>query len=338
MAQQTAKASIRALRWQTTGRARHVARGPTKDLPSQRATTDDIRPLRYGADRLAPAEGSATLELAQSFMSSEAATDGGSRKKPIYESAPDDPTEEIRKLNQEIMAVQLIQKRATEMLTRRNDDTAGTPLEEEVEAALDGAGAPGSSAAPASADDECSPDEDADGAEAEFVVRNLDTGESISVALDGTEAAGELPPTLTSKLSFGTLAVGTSEWEAGKAECRGLLEKLASKSTLSFRSYQLCVWQERYVYAEDDALCYQQLSKDRVPSGRSKRIPYSSIDFIGPYDETQFVVMCRRRSYTFLAEDTEIRTRWIKSLSRLAGCSASTEVCLHTTRRIKGVR
>ena len=257
-------------------------------------------------------------------------SENGSRKKPIYESAPDDPTEEIRRLNQEILSVQLIQKRGVEMLERRKEAEEAAKA---AEAAADGAG---SSEPPASAaDDDCSPDEDA--YDAEFTVRNLDTGESISVALNGSEAAagGQLPPTLTSKLSLGTLAVGTSEWEAAKAECRGLLEKLASKSTLSFRSYQLCVWQERYVYAEDDALCYQQLSKDRIPSGRSRRIPYSSIDFVGPYDETQFVVMCRRRSYTFLAEDTESRTRWIKSLSRLAGCSASTEICAHSTRRMK---
>ena len=61
----------------------------------------------------------------------------------------------------------------------------------------------------------------------------------------------------------------------------GLLEKLASSTTLSFRSYQLCVWQERYVYASDDALCYQHLSADMQPTGSKKQIPYASIEFVG---------------------------------------------------------
>jgi len=61
----------------------------------------------------------------------------------------------------------------------------------------------------------------------------------------------------------------------------GLLEKLASSTTLSFRSYQLCVWQERYVYASDDALCYQHLSADMQPTGSEKQIPYASIEFVG---------------------------------------------------------
>lgn len=177
---------------------------------------------------------------------------------------------------------------------------------------------------------ELSPDEDE--AEPAFTIRNLDTGEAMAVQLEAS-SEGELSPTLRSKLSFGALQPGSAAWEATKGDCRGLLEKLASKSTFSFRSYQLCVWQERYVYAEDDALCYQQLSQDRVPHGACKRILYSSIQFVGALDETQFVLQCARRSYTFLCESNEARTRWIKTISQLAGCSASTEICRHTTRK-----
>ena len=93
-------------------------------------------------------------------------------------------------------------------------------------------------------------------ADAAFTVRNLDTGEATTVVLDTTNAAERL----SSSLSFGALQRGTSAWEGVRAECRGLLEKLASHSTLSFRSYELCIWQERYVFAEDDALCYQQVT------------------------------------------------------------------------------
>ena len=162
-----------------------------------------------------------------------------------------------------------------------------------------------------------------------FTIRNLDTGEATTVVLDDAEA--EDKERLSSTLSLGTLQRGTEAWEAVRLECRGLLEKLASRSTLSFRSYQLCVWQERYVFAEDDALCYQELAQDRTPKGKMKRIPYPTIHFVGPYDETQFVLKCQKRSYTFLCPSTEARTRWIKNISMLTGCSASTEVCHKTT-------
>jgi len=90
------------------------------------------------------------------------------------------------------------------------------------------------------------PDEDEDGAgEAEggategedggitpvFTVRNLDTGETVELNL--TEALEKAPRSTRS----------TEAWEALKDDSKGLLEKLASAKTVSFRSYQLCVWQ-----------------------------------------------------------------------------------------------
>ena len=135
-----------------------------------------------------------------------------------------------------------------------------------------------------------------------FVIRNLDTGEAVSLELSAGDASGK-----DLKLSFGTLQQNPQAWEALKADSKGaptpstapppahaprayshrlrrragLLEKLASSTTVSFRSYQLCVWQERYVYASDDALCYQHLSADMQPIGSKKQIPYASIEFVG---------------------------------------------------------
>jgi hypothetical protein len=158
-----------------------------------------------------------------------------------------------------------------------------------------------------------------------FVIRNLDTGEAVSLELSAGESGKDL------KLSFGTLQQNPQAWEALKADSKGLLEKLASSTTVSFRSYQLCVWQERYVYASDDALCYQHLSADMQPIGSKKQIPYASIEFVGPFDEQQFVVKCKGRAFTFMCDSVETRTKWIKNISMLAGCSASTEVCHKTT-------
>jgi hypothetical protein len=270
---------------------------------------------------------------------------------PIYASAPDDPTAEIEALRREVLAVNLIQERSKSFLEKtaaHREAAAAAEKESALKALLYAAGGPARGmediADHCEADDgeaEMSPDEDdaaidADDANADppFVIKNLDTGEQLS--LQATPASPA--PTLASQLTFGTIIPNSSEWDAAKAECRGRLEKLAAKSSLSFRSYQLCVWQERYVFAEDNALCYRQLNKEHVPVGKAKRIPYASMQFVGPFDDLQFVIMCPRRSYTFLTADTEERTRWIKALSALSGCSASTEVCLHTTLRRRWAR
>ena len=84
------------------------------------------------------------------------------------------------------------------------------------------------------------------------------------------------------------------------------------------------------MFAEEDALCYQQLDVARMPTGKMKRIPYSSMQFVGPYDDTQFVLKVSKRTYTFLCPSVEVRTRWIKNICQLSGCSASTAVTMHS--------
>ena len=186
---------------------------------------------------------------------------------------------------------------------------------------------PTQQAEPASASEPAPGREEPDDSASPFVIRNLDTGEAISIPIDDQLDADKV----RARLTFGgTLSSNTEAWTALKAETRGLLEKLATKTTLSFRSYQLCVWQERYVFAEDEGLYYQHLSAEMVPVGTAKRIPYSTIEFVGPFDETQFVLKCADRAYTFLCDSMEARTRWIKNISQLAGCSASTQVCHKT--------
>ena len=161
-----------------------------------------------------------------------------------------------------------------------------------------------------------------------FVVRNLDTGEFVELPISKEQGA-------SARFGFAAVPMDTLPGNEAAAEllrvdCRGMLEKLAASSSLSFRAYQLCVWQERYVFAEEDALCYQHLSADLKPVGTPKRIAYASIEFIGPFDETQFVLKCVSRNYTFLCDSADARTRWIKNVARLAGCSCSTEVCFKT--------
>ena len=119
--------------------------------------------------------------------------------------------------------------------------------------------------APAATAEQAPAPEERDAGASPFVIRNLDTGEAITIPIDDQLDADKV----RARLTFGgTLSSNTEAWTALKAETRGLLEKLASKTTLSFRSYQLCVWQERYVFAEDEGLYYQHLSTEMVPDLR----------------------------------------------------------------------
>ena len=75
-----------------------------------------------------------------------------------------------------------------------------------------------------------------------------------------------------------------------------------------------------------------QLSVNRAPDGVATRIPWSSMVFVGPsHDASQFVLKCQGRTYTFLCPSSGACTKWIKNISQLAGCSASTQVCHKTT-------
>ena len=189
-----------------------------------------------------------------------------------YLSAPDDDeaAAEIMRMKREVTAVLLIQQAARYWAECRRDaavrDAAVTYLQAVVRGKAT-RGWPSRISAPSSEPDGHTGDEDCESA---FTIRNLDTGEATTVVVDTRDIreGGNL-----ASLNFGSLQRGTSAWEATRLECRGLLEKLASHSTVSFRSYQLCVWQERYVFAEDDAICYQQV---RAGSIRCERWPSSS--------------------------------------------------------------
>ena len=169
---------------------------------------------------------------------------------PIYQSAPDDADAliEIQQMRLEITSVLKLQQIAQAWLKRaqekreKGERNASAEAQRAVDYALTGASRGWQR--PAGSDVPELPNEDDDGTI--FNIRNLDTGEATAVPLsDDDSATHSLSPMLASKLSFGELQPHSKAWDACKDECRGLLEKLASKSTLSFRSYQLCVWQVR---------------------------------------------------------------------------------------------
>ena len=78
-------------------------------------------------------------------------------------------------------------------------------------------------------------------------------------------------------------------------------------------------WQPRWVYAEEDGLCYQKVAPgDFRPIGRAKKIPFAamvSIDGLASGDE--FMVQCGVRDYTFKAEDEAHCATMVRNLRQL---------------------
>jgi len=103
-------------------------------------------------------------------------------------------------------------------------------------------------------------------------------------------------------------------------ETRGVLEKLA-EGNLKLGTWQMVLWQPRWVFASTEALCYQKITADERPIGKEKRIPFSDIQQIEELEFGEFVLQCPRRDYTFKAPDEfkcqvfvhnlrQLRERW----------------------------
>ena len=234
-----------------------------------------------------------------------------------------------------------------------------------------------------------------------FVIRNLDTGEAVSLELGAGDASGK-----DLKLSFGTLQQNPQAWEALKADSKGApppdLEPMRGRATPSPppAAAQAC-WRSsrhrpRSPSARTSCACGRSdtctplttrsatstslptcsrraarsrsrthrssllvrararlnpphlpgrpgwaaapasASRSQFDEGRARALPslppaQPVRGRAGPFDEQQFVVKCKGRAFTFMCDSVETRTKWIKNISMLAGCSASTEVCHKTT-------
>ena len=104
------------------------------------------------------------------------------------------------------------------------------------------------------------------------------------------------------------------------AEARGQFEKLAGDASTSLHllgSWQVVLWQPRWLYAERDALCYQRVGNFGVPLGQAKRIPFEQVTCIDEYEHGEFVLQCRTRSYVFKAADEEATQAMVRRLRGL---------------------
>jgi len=99
-------------------------------------------------------------------------------------------------------------------------------------------------------------------------------------------------------------------------ETRGVLEKLAD-AAVKLGTWQMVLWQPRWVFAELDGICYQKISADERPIGNPKKIPFSSVLHIEELDQGEFVLQCANRDYTFKASHEGMCTVLVHNLRQL---------------------
>jgi len=99
-------------------------------------------------------------------------------------------------------------------------------------------------------------------------------------------------------------------------ETRGILEKLAD-AAVKLGTWQMVLWQPRWVFAELDGLCYQKISADEKPIGQPKKIPYAQMLQIEELDAGEFVLQCNNRDYTFKAANERMSTVLVHNLRQL---------------------
>ena len=100
------------------------------------------------------------------------------------------------------------------------------------------------------------------------------------------------------------------------SETRGVVEKLADPA-VKLGSWQLVLWQPRWVFAEIDGFCYQKISADESPIGKPKKIMFAAVETIEELDCAEFVLQCGKRDFTFKAPSEDACTVLVHNLRQL---------------------
>ena len=101
------------------------------------------------------------------------------------------------------------------------------------------------------------------------------------------------------------------------SETRGVVEKLAEPAVKLVGSWQLVLWQPRWVFAEIDGLCYQKIWADESPIGKPKKIMFAAVETIEELDCAEFVLQCGKRDFTFKAPSEDACTVLVHNLRQL---------------------
>jgi len=110
--------------------------------------------------------------------------------------------------------------------------------------------------------------------------------------------------------------VAQDDLQALLNESRGVLEKLA-EGNLKLGTWQMVLWQPRWVFAETDCLCYQKITADERPIGKVKRIEFRDVREIEELEYGEFVLQCAKRDYTFKAPSETVCQVFTHNLRQL---------------------
>jgi hypothetical protein len=77
------------------------------------------------------------------------------------------------------------------------------------------------------------------------------------------------------------------------------------EGNLKLGSWQMVLWQPRWVFATTDAVCYQKITSDERPIGKEKKIKFTDILKIDELDYGEFQLEVAKRFYTFKAPTSQ---------------------------------
>ena len=101
------------------------------------------------------------------------------------------------------------------------------------------------------------------------------------------------------------------------------------EGNLKLGSWQMVLWQPRWVFATTDAVCYQKITSDERPIGKEKKINFTDILKIDELDYGEFQLVVAKRFYTFKAPTSQKCT---VRLRETAVCSSLSRTCFSSSR------
>ena len=68
---------------------------------------------------------------------------------------------------------------------------------------------------------------------------------------------------------------------------------------LKLGSWQMVLWQPRWVFGTAEGVCYQKITSDERPIGKAKTIYFKDVEGIDELEYGEFQIRVKKRMYTF---------------------------------------
>ena len=100
---------------------------------------------------------------------------------------------------------------------------------------------------------------------------------------------------------------------------------LMMEQSRNISRWQMVLWQQRWVFATTDSLCYQKVRRgggaagEPQPRGRVTAVPFAEVLSLRAHESNNTLQLhCARRSYCFQLADRAALERWASNLVTLA--------------------